>query len=68
MNDLKRLITPEELQNLKNASLALDKYSKDILIPFKDTVSAEIRRYINIHRKIEIAIKETEKLMVSIKI
>ena len=68
MNDLKRLLSDEDLHNLKNTSIALEKYALEILTPFKDSVSGEIRRYINIHRKIEVALKETEKLLLAVKL
>jgi len=62
-NAMKLLMTPEDLHNLKNTSIALEKYELEILKPFRDSVSGEIRRYINIHRKIELAMQETERML-----
>ena len=67
MNDLKRLMSDDDFHNLKNTSIALEKYELEILKPFRDSVSGEIRRYINIHRKIELAIKETENILAVVK-
>ena len=66
-NAMKLLMTPEDLHNLKNTSIALEKYELEILKPFRDSVSGEIRRYINIHRKIELAMKETERMLTVVK-
>ena len=67
MNDLKRLMSDDDFHNLKNTSIALEKYELEILKPFMDSVSGEIRRYINIHRKIELAMKETERMLTVIR-
>jgi len=66
-NAMKLLMTEADLTNLKNTSIALEKYELEILKPFRDSVSGEIRRYINIHRKIELAIKETENILAVVK-
>ena len=61
------LISDSDLHNLKKTSIELEKYKKDILEPFKNTMAGEIRRYIIIHRKIEVVIREADKLITQIK-
>ena len=62
MNSLKLLQTSQDIANLKLTQIAIDNYVKNVLNPLKDTISGEIRRYITIHRKLELAAKEAEKL------
>ena len=66
MNNLKLLQTETDIANLKLTQIQIDNYAKNILNPLKDTLSGEIRRYITIHRKLEVAIKEAEIVSKSI--
>jgi hypothetical protein len=61
-NDLKRLLTDEELHNLKKLSIDLKTYQNTILKPLKDSLAGEARRAINHTRKIELALREGEKI------
>lgn len=67
-NQLKLLMSETDLHNLKNISITLEKYLKDVLEPLKNTLANEARRAINYNRKIETAIREGEKIVVAIKV
>lgn len=60
-------MTEEDLNNLKNCSIELEKFKLEVLEPLKNTLSGEIRRYITIHRKIETTIIESNKILDHIK-
>ena len=66
-NQLKLLLTEQDLHNLKNLSTELEIYQNIVLKPLKDTFANEARRAINYNRKIEMAIREGEKIIVAIK-
>lgn len=62
-NQLKLLLTKEDLHNLQRLSIDIDTYQNTILKPLKDTFANEARRAINHNRKIETAIREGDKLL-----
>lgn len=67
-NNLKLLMNEQDLHNLKNTSIALKKYLKDILEPLKNTLANEARRAINYNRKVETTIREGERVIAQIRL
>ena len=66
-NALKLLMSEADLHDLKKLSIELESYQNTILLPLKDTSANEIRRAMNYYRKVEVACRETEKIIASIK-
>ena len=67
-NQLKLLLTEQDLHNLKKISIELEIYQNTVLKPLKDTFANEARRAINYNHKIETAIREGDKILAEIKI
>ena len=65
-NQLKLLLSEEDLHNLKKVSIELQSYQTNILKPLRDTLANEARRAINYNRKVETTIKEGERILVMI--
>ena len=62
-NNLKLLMSESDLHNLQKTFIELKKYLTEILIPLKDTFANEARRAINYTRRVDVAIKEGEKVI-----
>lgn len=67
-NQLKLLMTENDLHNLKRVSIDLQTYLNTILKPLKDTFANEARRAINYNRKIDLAIRDGEKIISEVKV
>ena len=61
------LVSDSDLHNLKKISIELETYQNTVLKPLQDTFAGEARRAINYNRKIEMAVREGEKILSTIK-
>ncbi len=66
-NQLKLLMTPDDLHNLQKTAINLRKYIDNVLEPLKNTFANEGKRAINYNRRVEVAIREGEKIILQIK-
>lgn len=62
-NNLKLLMTEEDLNNLKKVYAELKDYNNIILKPLRDTFANEARRAINYNRKIEVAMRKCDDIL-----
>jgi len=62
-NQLKLLMSEEELHSWKSLAIHLKKLTDQTLIPSKDTFSAEVRRNINYVRRLDGLIIELGKVI-----
>lgn len=65
-NQLKLLLTAQDLHNLKEISLKLKDYVENHLIPLKNTLAGEARRAIVATKHLNTTIGEGEKIIVQI--